>query len=111
MSRRPNRDPLPLHKPEAHSKHCDGLRFRNDVTLLHRFARAPLTIIDDVYGWSLTYVATPIAVAVREALFTSSGLTNSTCRGVQSSLQCTAPFCSASLGSDSSYLVSLCAMY
>ena len=49
--------------------------------------------------WSLTYVATPIAVAVREALFTSSGLTNSTSRGVQSSIQCTAPLCSASLGS------------
>ena len=56
-------------------------------------------------------MATPIAVAVREALFTSSGLNNSTCRGVQSSLWCTAPFCSTSLGSDSSYLVSLCAMY
>ena len=49
--------------------------------------------------WSLTYVATPIAVAVREALFTSSGLTNSTSRGVQSSLLCTASLCLASLGS------------
>ena len=49
--------------------------------------------------WSLTYVATPIAVAVREALFTSSGLTNSTSRGVQSSLQCTASLSLASLGS------------
>ena len=48
--------------------------------------------IDDVYGWSLTYVATPIAVAVREALFTSGGLCNLTGRDVQSSLQCTAPF-------------------
>ena len=47
MSRRPNRDPLPLHKPEAHTKHCDGLRFRNDVTLLHSFARAPLTMYMD----------------------------------------------------------------
>ena len=33
--------------------------------------------------WSLTYVATPIVVAVREALFTSSDLTNLTSRGVQ----------------------------
>ena len=49
--------------------------------------------------WSLTYVATPIAVAVREALFTSSGLTNLTSRGVQSSLQCTASLGTASLGS------------
>ena len=51
--------------------------------------------------YALTYMEmpTPIAVAVREALFTSSGLTNSTCRGVQSSLQCTAPLCSLSLGS------------
>ena len=49
--------------------------------------------------WSLTYVATPIAVAVREALFTSSGLTNLTNRGVQSSLQCTASLGTASLGS------------
>ena len=47
MSRRPNRDPLPLHKPEAHTTHCDGLRFRNDVTHLHRFARAPLTMYMD----------------------------------------------------------------
>ena len=39
--------------------------------------------------WSLTYVATPIAVAVREALFTSS-LTNSTSRGVQQSFPRTA---------------------
>ena len=49
--------------------------------------------------WSLTYVATPIAVAVREALFTSSGLTNSTSRGVQQSLQCTAWSCLVRLGS------------
>ena len=48
--------------------------------------------------WSLTYVATPIAVAVREALFTSSGLTNLTSRGVQMSLQCTASLGTASLG-------------
>ena len=38
-------------------------------------------------------------MAVREALFTSSGLTNSTSRGVQSSLLCTASLCLASLGS------------
>ena len=43
--------------------------------------------------WSLTYVATPIAVAVRVVLFTSS-LTNSTSRGVQPSLLCTASLCS-----------------
>ena len=49
--------------------------------------------------WSLTYVATPIAVAVREALFTSSGLTNSTSSGVQQSLQCTAWSCLVRLGS------------
>ena len=44
-------------------------------------------------------MATPIAVAVREAVFTGSGLTNSTRRGVQSSLLCTASLCLASLGS------------
>ena len=49
--------------------------------------------------WSLTYVATPIAVAVREALFTSSGLINLTRRGAQSSFQCTASVCTAYLGS------------
>ena len=43
--------------------------------------------------WSLTYVATPIAVAVREALFISSGLTNSISRSVQILLQCTAVLC------------------
>ena len=48
---------------------------------------------------------TPIAVAVREVLFTSSALTNSTGRGVQSTLQCTAPLCSASLGSTLSTLI------
>ena len=40
--------------------------------------------------WSLTYVATPIAVAVREGLFTGSGHSNSTNLGVQPSLLCTA---------------------
>ena len=44
------------------------------------------------------YVPRPIAVAVRKALFTSSGLTNLTSIGVQSLLQCTASLCLASLG-------------
>ena len=100
MSRRPNRDPLPLHKPEAHSKHCDGLLLRVDAAYFQIFTRALLTILHgNGTRWSLTYVATPIAVAVREALFTSRALTNSTGRGVQSTLQCTAPLCSTSLGS------------
>ena len=60
--------------------------------------------------WSLTYVATPIAVAVREALFTSSRLTNLTSRGVQPSLQCTASLFVSSLRFDSSFLDSLCAL-
>ena len=75
MSRRPNRDPLPLHKPEAYSKHCDGLLLRVDAAYFQIFTRAPLTILHgNGIRWSLTYVATPIAVAVREALFTSSGI-------------------------------------
>ena len=44
-------------------------------------------------------MATPIAVAVREALFTSSGLTNLISSGVQPSLQCTASSFLARLGS------------
>ena len=50
--------------------------------------------------WSLTYVATPIAVAVREALFTSSGRTHLISRGVQPSLLCTASVYVARLGSN-----------
>ena len=50
---------------------------------------------------SLTYVATPIAVAVREALFTSSGLTNLISRGVQPSLSVQLPYESSQLKVDS----------
>ena len=50
-------------------------------------------------SWSLTYVATPIAVAVREALFTCSSPTNLTSRGVQPSRQCTASLSGSSLSS------------
>ena len=56
--------------------------------------------------WSLTYVATPIAVAVREALFTSSGRTQLISRGVQPSLLCTASVYVARLGSFLSFVVS-----
>ena len=106
MSRGPNWDLLPLHKPEAYSKHCNGLLLRVDAAYFQMFTRAPLTIHGNGIRWSLTYVATPIAVAVREALFTSSGLTNSTRRGVQSSLQCNVQ----QLRFDSSFLDSLCAV-
>ena len=44
-------------------------------------------------------MATPIAVAVREALFTSSGRTHLISRGVQPSLLCTASVYVARLGS------------
>ena len=45
MSRGSNRDPLPLHKPEAHSKHCDGLLLRVVAAYFQIFTRAPLTIL------------------------------------------------------------------
>ena len=48
-------------------------------------------------------MATPIAVAVREALFTSSGLTHLISRGVQPSLLCTASIYLARLGSTFPY--------
>ena len=100
MSRRPNRDPLPLHKPEACSKYCNGLLLRVDAT----YFKCLQGSFDGLFmgmemRWSLTYVATPIAVAVREALFTSSDLINLTRRGAQSSFQCTASVCTACLGS------------
>ena len=44
-------------------------------------------------------MATPIAVAVREAFFTSSGLTNLSRIGESMSLLCTASLCLARLGS------------
>ena len=100
MSRRPNQDPLPLHKPEACSKYCNGLLLRVDAT----YFKCLQGSFDGLFmgmemRWSLTYVATPIAVAVREALFTSSDLINLTRRGAQSSFQCTASVCTACLGS------------
>ena len=79
MSRRLNRDPLPLHKPEA----CYQLRqwpvFTRGGYFHYVVPQAPLTsCLGNVMRWSLTYVATPIAVAVREGLFTCSGHSNST---------------------------------
>ena len=93
MSRRLNRDPVPLHKTEA----CSNILQWPD--LAHGGYSATLNgvagFLDGLskgmcLRWSLTYVATPIAVAVREALFTSSGLTNSARKGVKQSLLCTA---------------------
>ena len=96
MSRKLNRDPLPLHKLEA----CSNiLRWTNRARGSYLPFNGYAGFVDDLFlemlmGWSLTYVATPIAVAVRVVLFTSSVLTNSTSRGVQPSLQCTASLCS-----------------
>ena len=96
MSRRLNRDPLPLHKPEA----CSNiLRWTNLVRGSYSPFYGYAGFVDDLslamlMRWSLTYVATPIAAAVRVALFTNSGLANSTSRGVQPSLLCTASLCS-----------------
>ena len=85
MSRRLSRDTLPLHKPEA----CSNILQWPDLargSYLHSNSFAGSVdgpSMGMLMRWSLTYVATPIAVAVREVLFTSSGLTNSTRRGVQ----------------------------
>ena len=77
MSRRLNRDPLPLHKPEAYSTLLQWPDLRVEATYFLWFrGLLPRSFHENVMRWSLTYVATPIAVAVREALFTSSGLTN-----------------------------------
>ena len=80
MSRRLNRDPVPLHKPKACS---DNLQWLDTArvgyyTTLNGFAGFLDSLSMGMYlRWSLTHVATPIAVAVREALFTSIGPTNS----------------------------------
>ena len=102
MSRRLNRDPVPLHKPEA----CSNILQWPDLarggyyTTLNGFAGFVDGLSMGIYlRWSLTYVATPIAVAVREALFTSSGLTNSASKGVKQPLLCTAWSCFVRLGS------------
>ena len=100
MSRRLNRDPLPLHKPEACSKLLQWPDLARGGYLHSMVPLALLTIFHwNGMRWSLTYVATPIAVAVREALFTGSGLTNLTCSGVQPSLTCTASSFLVRLGS------------
>ena len=95
MFRRLNWDSLPLHKPEA----CYNILRWTDLA---RGSYLPLNGYADfvdglslemLMGWSLTYVATPIAVAVRVVLFTRSVLTNLTSGGVQPPLQCTASLC------------------
>ena len=95
MSRGLNRDTLPLHKPEACSTILNGQILRVEVacTLIALLDLMMILLLQWKMRWSLTYVATPIAVAVREVLFTSSGLTNSTGRCVQPPLQCTASLC------------------
>ena len=76
MSRRLNRDSLPLHKPEA----CSRTLLWTDLVRGRYFHSIGLDGLVDSpaigwnMSWSLTYVATPIAVAVSEAFFTSSGL-------------------------------------
>ena len=85
MSRRPNRDPLPLHKPEACSKYCNGLLLRVDATYFQMFARAPSTVLS--WEWN-------------EMVFDLRGHTYCCgSRGAQSSFQCTASVCTAYLGS------------
>ena len=75
-----NRDIMPLHKP--------GAFFRNEWIPMTCSVNAIFTLLtllafqDDIHVewkkcWSVTYVATPIAVAVRETLFTSYCLFNS----------------------------------
>ena len=98
MSRRLNRDPLPLHKPEAYSTLLQWPDLRVEATYFLWFrGLLPRSLYENVMSWSLTYVATPIAVAVREALFTSSGLTNWCCIGALPSLLCTGSLCLARL--------------
>ena len=85
--------------------YCNGLILRVDAIYIQMALLASLTVfpLECKIRWSLTYVATPIAVAVRGVLFTSSGLTNLTSRGVQPSLQCTALLCLFRLGSTLSF--------
>ena len=93
MSRRLNRDPVPLHKTEACSNilQWPDLAHGGYSATLNGFAGFLDGLSKGMYlRWSLTYVATAIAVAVREALFTSSGLANSARKGVKQSLPCTA---------------------
>ena len=70
MSRRLNRDPLPLHKPEAWGSNIlqwPDLARGGCYTTLNCFAGFLNGLSMGMYlRWSLTYVATPIAVAVRE---------------------------------------------
>ena len=86
-----NRNLLPLHKPEA----CSNTLRWTDLALKLLTLNGYAGFIDGLslemlMEWSLTYVVTPIAVAVRVALFISSVLSNSTSRGVLQSLPCTA---------------------
>ena len=89
MSRRLNRVTLPLHKPEA---------FARVLAITRMYLRNPpqsndwIDLVAQAFmGWSLTYVATPIAVAVRVALFTCSSLhVQFYCCCVQLLVRCTA---------------------
>ena len=73
MSRRLNLDTVPMHKPGAYSQRGLVIHdLRNDCSLSTLALLAFHVDVSMCKCWSLTYVATPIAVAVSEGLFTGS---------------------------------------